>query len=99
MIIFVTSMKRVMMTFVCRGVAISRVRDNKHHPSDIVGGALLGITICMVYLGRAIPRHCSVLDAPKIQRGGSLLPNTGFQSCADDQEIGVAATEETTSNA
>ncbi|GAB4813543.1 hypothetical protein N2152v2_000589 [Parachlorella kessleri] len=39
------------------GVAASRIVDNKHHPSDIISGAVLGGAIALLYLIRAVPRH------------------------------------------
>ena len=47
-----------------RGVAISRIIDNKHHPSDVVGGAFLGTIIAAAFLIRVVPRHYSVVAAP-----------------------------------
>ena len=41
----------------CRGVGVSRIIDNKHHASDVVGGAVLGGAIALLYFLRAVPRH------------------------------------------
>lgn len=40
-----------------RGVGASRIVDNKHHPSDVVAGAVLGSAVGLLYVMRAIPRH------------------------------------------
>lgn len=45
------------------GVGISRIIDYQHDPSDVVGGALVGTMIALVYLLRAIPRWKRVLEA------------------------------------
>lgn len=45
------------------GVGISRIIDFQHDPSDVLGGALLGIMVALVYLLRAIPRWRRVLAA------------------------------------
>lgn len=44
----------------CRGVAISRIIDDKHHPSDVVAGAFLGTLVACFFLARSIP-HCERL--------------------------------------
>jgi len=47
-------------------VSISRVIDNKHHPSDIVGGAFLGTIIGTAFILRAIPRHYIVIPEEEV---------------------------------
>ena len=49
-------------------VSISRVTDNKHHPTDVLAGAVLGLTIaslalCRLGLASKDDRYCSVLSA------------------------------------
>ena len=34
------------------GVSISRVTDNKHHPTDVLAGAVLGLTVALLSLFR-----------------------------------------------
>lgn len=53
----------------CRGVSISRVIDNKHHPSDIIGGSFLGTIIGGAFVLRAIPRHFIVIPDDEIEDG------------------------------
>lgn len=55
------------MLHICRGVAISRIMDDKHHPSDVVGGAFLGTIIACAFLARAIPRHQVVMDTDDLK--------------------------------
>ena len=48
-------------------VSISRVTDNKHHPTDVLAGAVLGLTIAalaLCRLGQANKdyRYCSLLS-------------------------------------
>ena len=35
-------------------VSISRVTDNKHHPGDVVAGALLGLGVALLSLQRIL---------------------------------------------
>lgn len=44
---------------------MSRVIDNKHHPSDVIGGSFLGTVVGTAYILRAIPRHYAVMEEPK----------------------------------
>lgn len=46
---------------ICRGCAISRVMENKHHPSDIVGGAALGTVIGILFSAHALLRHARIM--------------------------------------
>jgi membrane-associated phospholipid phosphatase len=65
------------------GVAISRVIDHKHHPSDIIGGAFLGTMIAVIFSVRAIPRHYRVADVPVDSRQPLLdgsVPRTDHDS-------------------
>ena len=48
-------------------VSISRVTDNKHHPTDVLAGAVLGLTIAGLGLSRLGQdskdyRYCSVME-------------------------------------
>jgi hypothetical protein len=68
------------------GVAVSRVIDNHHAPSDVVGGALLGATVGLCFVLRAIPRHYRFYPAPTqpahkaahsaLLMGGDVTPPT-----------------------
>jgi membrane-associated phospholipid phosphatase len=55
-------------------VGISRIIDNKHHPSDVVGGAFLGTVIGGAFVLRAIPRHFVVImeEEDEDQNGGRM---------------------------
>lgn len=45
------------------GVAISRIMDNKHHESDVIGGAFLGTCIAVVFLFKSVQQcHDMQLD-------------------------------------
>lgn len=46
------------------GIGVSRLTDNKHHYSDVVGGAFLGTLVAAIFSMRAIPRHYRVADTP-----------------------------------
>mmetsp|Transcript_10226 Transcript_10226/g.42888 ORF Transcript_10226/g.42888 Transcript_10226/m.42888 type:complete len:125 (+) Transcript_10226:633-1007(+) len=46
-------------------VSLTRVIDNVHHPADIVGGALLGITVSSLYYVWTISLEPNGLDADK----------------------------------
>ena len=39
-------------------VSISRVTDNKHHPSDVLAGALLGVSLALMSLYRMSVSGC-----------------------------------------
>lgn len=39
-------------------VSISRVTDNKHHPGDVVAGALLGLSVALLSLQRILQSDC-----------------------------------------
>ncbi|KAL6767978.1 hypothetical protein ACKKBF_B37335 [Auxenochlorella protothecoides x Auxenochlorella symbiontica] len=54
------------------GIAISRIIDNQHHPSDVIGGALIGICIALIYVLRAIPRYKRVLSPEVKSAQGDL---------------------------
>jgi membrane-associated phospholipid phosphatase len=49
------------------GVGISRIIDNKHHPSDVIGGAFLGTVIGGAFVLRAVPRHFIVIPEEEIE--------------------------------
>ena len=38
-------------------VAVSRVTDNKHHPTDVLAGAVLGAGAAVIALTRTTPDH------------------------------------------
>ena len=49
-------------------IAGSRIVDNKHHPSDVVAGFVLGASVAVIFLLRSIPcarcapkRSCNML--------------------------------------
>ena len=48
------------------GISMSRIIDNQHHPSDVVGGMVLGVLIAIMYIMRAVPRYARVLTSPRI---------------------------------
>ena len=52
---------------------MSRIIDNQHFPSDVVGGMVLGVLIAVMYILRAIPRYRRVLTAEE-ERGGGSAP-------------------------
>jgi membrane-associated phospholipid phosphatase len=68
-LIFYLSDMRFFHTSICRGVSISRVIDNKHHPADIIGGAFLGTVIGGAFILRAIPRHFVVIPEEEVDDG------------------------------
>jgi len=41
---------------------MSRIIDNQHHASDVIGGMLLGTLIAIMYILRAMPRYARVLS-------------------------------------
>ncbi len=49
------------------GVGISRIIDNKHHPSDVIGGGFLGTVIGGCFILRAVPRHFIVIPEEEIE--------------------------------
>ncbi|RMZ52981.1 hypothetical protein APUTEX25_001100 [Auxenochlorella protothecoides] len=51
------------------GVAISRVIDYRHHPADVVGGALLGTSFAVLYITRCVGRLAYVTTAIAIEAG------------------------------
>ena len=55
------------------GVGISRVIDYRHHPSDVVAGALLGAGFAGLYAARAVGRVLHVTTSLAIE-AGDLLP-------------------------
>ena len=57
-----------------RGVAVSRVIDNKHAPSDVIGGSFIGTIVGTAYILRAIPRHYAVMEEPREVQEQPLLP-------------------------
>ena len=57
-------------------MALSRIIDNKHHPSDVVGGGFLGTLIGVVFVLRAIPRHSIVKEDPGVQPDETTLLDT-----------------------
>lgn len=65
-------------------MALSRIIDNKHHPSDVVGGALLGVFVAGLFLLRAVPRHTIVTEAPGSASQEPLL------ECGGDGAAGLA---------
>lgn len=56
-------------SLLCRGVAISRVIDYRHHPADVVGGALLGTSFAVLYITRCVGRLAYVTTAIAIEAG------------------------------
>lgn len=61
------------------GTAVSRVVDFRHHPSDIVGGALLGTMFAVLYAFRAIGRIEVML--------AEFVPETTLQNgCLPDDQ-------------
>lgn len=54
-------------------MTISRVIDNKHHPSDVAAGAFLGTVIGVIFILRALPRHYAVLPEPRQRSSEPLL--------------------------
>ena len=49
---------QVLMVVYAVGVSISRVTDNKHHPSDVLAGALLGVSLALMSLYRMTVSEC-----------------------------------------
>ena len=45
-------MSQVLLLVYCVFVSISRVTDHKHHPTDVLAGASLGLVISLVSLSR-----------------------------------------------
>ncbi len=56
---------------------MSRITDFKHHPSDVVAGALLGAMFAVLYAVRAVGRLHSVVDVvdgpPRVAADGSPI--------------------------
>ena len=65
--------------------ALCSIIDYQHDPSDVVGGALLGTMIALVYLLRAIPRWRRVLQADGLELGGASSGHKGPGGCAARQ--------------
>ena len=65
--------------------ALCSIIDYQHDPSDVVGGALLGTMIALVYLLRAIPRWRRVLQADGLELGGASSGHMGPGGCAARQ--------------
>ena len=49
---------KVAVTVYAMLVSISRVTDNKHHPSDVLAGALLGVSLALMSLYRVRVSEC-----------------------------------------
>lgn len=49
---------QVAVTLYAMLVSISRVTDNKHHPSDVLAGALLGVSLALMSLYRVRVSEC-----------------------------------------
>ena len=60
-----------------RGVSVSRLVDSKHAAGDIACGALLGATVGLAFVLRAIPRHYRLMPAPKPSAQRPLLSHGG----------------------
>jgi hypothetical protein len=70
--------------------AMCSIIDYQHDPSDVVGGALLGTMIALVYLLRAIPRWKRVLQEDGLQLGGPSGGHMGPGGCTGRQAGGEA---------
>jgi membrane-associated phospholipid phosphatase len=61
------------------GVGISRFRDNRHHPSDIIGGFVLAMTFTPLFLLRTISQQAYwdqfIMDADRKDEGNGLPLN------------------------
>lgn len=62
------------------GVGISRIIDFKHHPSDVVAGALLGSGFAGLYAARAVGRVLHVTTSLAIEAGDFLPEDPGLSS-------------------
>lgn len=69
------------------GVGISRIIDYQHDPSDVVGAALLGTMIALVYLLRGIPRWKRVTCC------GGVGTNSRWGASSGDVEAPMVAQE------
>lgn len=57
---------------------MSRITDNQHSPADVVAGMVLGITIAIMYIMRAIPRYKRVLQCTVVARRNGRNESTMF---------------------
>lgn len=90
----------LLMLSVAWGISMSRITDNQHHPSDVVAGMVLGMSIAIMYIMRAIPRFRRVLSgwARSYRRNKTQQSLNGNGNTNSSGAVGVERVDEGTSS-
>ncbi len=76
------------------GISMSRIIDNQHHPSDVIGGMVLGVLIAIMYIMRAVPRYARVLTStckPCEEKKIKTEGDGGVENEVEEMEAGIAS--------